>query len=213
MCLGTLTRIDLSVYAHVSMPVERSLQRWRGRGSSNATDYSTRQGQQPPPPPPPLAAAAAAAATSAGSNGRSQQNTINSTSTSTININNNRNSRWGSNLSVQRRERTVVWASCLQKVQELRQGGSWGASSEVRDQRPEGRGKWSSGAARSGTATATTSASLVGGGDTGASLNGVAGDSAVVAERAKEEARIAEEQLGEQLDLLSRLTYPNSSIR
>ncbi|CAN0321606.1 unnamed protein product [Pylaiella littoralis] len=90
--------------------------------------------------------------------------------------------RWGSNLSIQRRERAVVWASCLQKVQALRQGGSW--------QRPE------NGAA---------AGSLADGGSGSASL---AGATALVQQQQQQD----DDKLNDQLDILATLTYPNSSI-
>lgn len=96
--------------------------------------------------------------------------------------------RWGSNLSIQRRERTVVWASCLQKVQALRQGGSW--------QRPE-----------SGVATANAlpaGGSLVDGGSDSCST---------AAATALAQHQQDGEKLNDQLDILATLTYPNSSIR
>ena len=81
----------------------------------------------------------------------------------------------------------MVWASCLHKVQALRQGGSW--------QRGE-----------SGTPTsaAPTAGTVVRDGDSSAG----AGEGAV----AQDQQRVVDE-LNEQLDILTALTYPNSSIR
>lgn len=77
----------------------------------------------------------------------------------------------------------MVWASCLQKVQALRQGGSW--------QRPE------NGAA---------AGSLADGGSGSASL---AGATALVQQQQQQD----DDKLNDQLDILATLTYPNSSIR
>lgn len=79
----------------------------------------------------------------------------------------------------------MVWASCLRKVQALRQGGSW--------QRAEGR-------------TATNAASLVRDRDGSTTAEGA--DAAV----AQDQQHVGD-QLEEQLDILTSLTYPNSSIR
>eukprot|EP00903_Cladosiphon_okamuranus_P013629 g12693.t1 len=99
-----------------------------------------------------------------------------------------RQQRWGSNLSTQRRERAVVWASCLQKVQALRRGGSW--------QRVE-------------SGTASNVATVVGDGDDACSTAGEGVDAAV----AQDQQRVGVgDQLEEQLDILTSLTYPNSSI-
>eukprot|EP00752_Nemacystus_decipiens_P015738 g14050.t1 len=94
--------------------------------------------------------------------------------------------RWGSSLSTQRRERAVVWASCLQKVQALRQGGSW--------QRAESGPR---------TNAASTASTGVGGGDGGAGPG--------VGAAAQDQQRAVDE-LNEQLDILIALAYPNSSI-
>lgn len=95
--------------------------------------------------------------------------------------------RWGSNLSTERRERTVVWASCLQKVQALRRGGSWRAGDEGSEGQRDARD--------GGRVSVEVAAGLGGGG-----LEGGVGDG-------------VEDELLAQLDLLSTLTYPNSSIR
>lgn len=79
----------------------------------------------------------------------------------------------------------MVWASCLQEVQALRQGGSWQ------------RGK-------SGTTVAAAGA---------AALGGDRSDGSVVGRGAKDQQQHADDKLNEQLDVLATLTYPNSSIR
>lgn len=142
------------------MPGERRPRRWAAGGAdgSSASPSSTRR--------------ISPAASPAGNNNAPPQ----------------QQHRWGSSLSTQRRERAVVWASCLQKVQALRQGGSW--------QRSE-----------SGTPTkaAPTAAALVRDGDTSGA--GVGAGAA-----AQNQQRVVDE-LNEQLDILTALTYPNSSIR
>ncbi|CAM9915143.1 unnamed protein product, partial [Laminaria digitata] len=111
--------------------------------------------------------------------------------------------RWRSNLSTQRRDRTVVWASCLQRVQALRRGGPWVAG----DACPEG---YRSDAAGAGAGAGATG--LSGNGDTapvrGASAHSSSSSIGSNAARAKQVG----DELHEQLDLLSGLTYPNSSI-
>lgn len=88
----------------------------------------------------------------------------------------------------------MVWASCLQKVQALRQGGHW--------QRPE-RGAASS-------ANAATTGNLVDGGS-GSGSAGPAGATDALAQQQQQQQD--DEKLNDQLDILVTLTYPNSSIR
>lgn len=149
------------------MPGERRPRRWAAGGASgsSASPSSTR-GISP------------AASPAAGNNTAPPQQ-----------------QRWGSSLSTQRRERTVVWASCLQKVQALRQGGSW--------QRAE-----------SGTAPpAASAAALLAEGNNGSSSSTGGGEARGCVGAVAEDRQHAEDQLNEQLDILSMLIYPNSSIR
>ncbi|CAN0468267.1 unnamed protein product, partial [Ectocarpus sp. 12 AP-2014] len=102
--------------------------------------------------------------------------------------------RWGSSLSTQRRERTVVWASCLQKVQALRQGGSW--------HRAEGGGT------PAGAGAAAVDDGLLADGGRASGDRAGAGTTAFPAQHEQQDGA----ELSEQLDILVRLTYPNSSI-
>lgn len=105
--------------------------------------------------------------------------------------------RWGSNLSTQRRERTVIWASCLQKVQTLRRGGCWNA-----------------GAQESGRHRDDPSVDLAGSGDGDALKDGKRNDVQLLTSVGSGEiAEETENELNTQLDLLLSLTYPNSCIR
>lgn len=108
--------------------------------------------------------------------------------------------RWGSNLSTQRRERTV-WASCLRRVQALRLGGSWRADNDC----SEGQG--------STGAVAVAAADLGGGNGGGGASGDPSGAAAAAAAAAAAGASQVDDELHEQLDLLATLTYPNSSIR
>lgn len=105
--------------------------------------------------------------------------------------------RWGSNISTQRRERTVLWASCLQTVQSLRRGGSWQAN---RDCGEQGGGRISG--ARGGS-------DAIAGEDGNINSTGSVQVDGGVGSRDDR----AEAELQEQLDLLATLTFPNSSIR
>lgn len=105
--------------------------------------------------------------------------------------------RWGSNLSTQRRERTVIWASCLQKVQALRRGGYWNA-----------------GAQDSGLERDCPSIDLAGNGDWDALKGSKRNDIQLLTRVGSGEiAQETEDELNAQLDLLLSLTYPNSCIR
>ncbi|CAM9872343.1 unnamed protein product, partial [Ectocarpus sp. 8 AP-2014] len=107
--------------------------------------------------------------------------------------------RWGSSLSTQRRERTVVWASCLQKVQALRQGGSW--------QRAENGGTAAAVDAAAAAVSPADDDLLAHGGRASGDRAG-AGTAAFPARP----EQLGGAELNEQLDILARLTYPNSSI-
>lgn len=102
--------------------------------------------------------------------------------------------RWGSNISTQRRERTTVWATCLHTVQALRQGGSW----------------------RSIDNDYVNQEANVDGGGGGVALRRPESDAGLGqsgAENAVVCSSGAEADLHTQLDVLSALSYPNSSIR
>lgn len=158
------------------MPGERRPHRWAGgssAGSSASPSSSIRTNS---------------AASSPGSRTQQQQG--------------QQQQRWGSSLSTQRRERTVVWASCLQKVQALRQGGSW--------QRAESGGT-PAGAGDGARAAAVSPADdglLADGGRASGDRAG-AGTAPFPARHEQQDGA----ELNEQLDILARLTYPNSSIR
>ncbi|CAM9169386.1 unnamed protein product [Ectocarpus sp. 13 AM-2016] len=155
------------------MPGDRRPHRWAGGSSagSSASPSSSRRTNS--------------AASSPGSRTQQQQQ-------------GQQQQRWGSSLSTQRRERTVVWASCLQKVQALRQGGSW--------QRAESGGTPAGAGAYAAAVSPADDGVLADGGRASGDRAG-AGTTAFPARHEQDGA-----ELNEQLDILARLTYPNSSI-
>ncbi|CBJ28390.1 hypothetical protein Esi_0104_0093 [Ectocarpus siliculosus] len=155
------------------MPGERRPHRWAGGSSAGSST------------PPSSSRRTNSAASSPGSRKQQQQG--------------QQQQRWGSSLSTQRRERTVVWASCLRKVQALRQGGSW--------QRAESGGTPAGAGAGAAAVSPSDDGILAHGGRASGDRAG-AGTAAFPARPEQLDGA----ELNEQLGILARLTYPNSSI-
>ena len=159
-----------TVCAAPSMPCERSPRRWTRNTASSASPSSRHNSSQASPK------------NDAQQEQQQQQRR-----------------RSGSNLSTQRRDRTVVWASCLQRVRALRRGGPWVAG----DTGPEGYRNDAAGAGAGATGLSDND---------GASLvRGASAHSSSMGNAAR--ANQVDDELHEQLDLLAGLTYPNLSIR
>lgn len=160
---------------HFSMPGERSPRRWTRSATSSASPSSRHNNSQ------------ASTSNNHRQNQQEQQ----------------QQRRWGSNLSTQRRDRTVVWASCLQRVQALRRGGPWVAG----DACPEGYRNDAAGAGAGAGAGATD----LFGSDGVSPVRGASAHGSSMGNAAR--AKQVDDELHEQLDLLAGLSYPNSSIR